>query len=98
VPVQPVAEFAMVSKALKWVKDDVGPHGFRAWDRLERIGLLAGPGEPALIAPHRSLGCSVPGGTRIRAEPCGLRRPLIHEGPGRTILPGPSCMPVNSTR
>lgn len=51
VPVEPVAEFALVSKALKWVKDDTGPYGFRVWDRLERIGLLAGPGEPALIAP-----------------------------------------------
>lgn len=51
VPVEPVAEFALVSKALKWVKDDTGPYGFRAWDRLERIGLLGGPGEPALIAP-----------------------------------------------
>ncbi|HEX9087841.1 MAG TPA: hypothetical protein VF867_09975 [Arthrobacter sp.] len=51
VPVEPVAEFAMVSKALKWVKTDQAPHGFRAWDRLERVGLLAGPGEPTLIAP-----------------------------------------------
>lgn len=51
VPVEPVAEFALVSKALKWVRDDEGPYGFRAWGRLDRIGLLAGPGEPALIAP-----------------------------------------------
>lgn len=51
VPVEPVAEFAMVSKALKWVKDDTGPYGYRVWDRPERIGLLGGPGEPALIAP-----------------------------------------------
>lgn len=51
VPVEPVAEFALVSKALSWVKDDKGPYGYRIWDRLERIGLLAGPGEPALIAP-----------------------------------------------
>lgn len=51
VPVEPVAEFAMVSKALAWVRADAAPHGFRAWDRLDRIGLLAGPGEPTLIAP-----------------------------------------------
>lgn len=51
VPVEPVAEFALVSKALKWVRTDEPPHGFRAWDRLERIGLLAGPGEKTLIAP-----------------------------------------------
>jgi len=49
--VEPVAEFALVSKALKWVKDDKGPYGYRVWDRLERIGLLGGQGEPALIAP-----------------------------------------------
>lgn len=51
VPVEPVAEFAMVSKALTWVKDDKGPYGYRVWNRLERIALLGGPGEPALIAP-----------------------------------------------
>lgn len=48
---EPVAEFALASKALAWVRTDEAPHGFRAWDRAERIGLLAGPGEPALIAP-----------------------------------------------
>lgn len=51
VPIEPVAEFALVSKALAWVKDDKGPYGYRVWDRLERIGLLGGPGQPALIAP-----------------------------------------------
>lgn len=50
-PVEPVAEFALVSKALKWVRTDEAPYGFRAWGRLERIGLLAGTGEPTLIAP-----------------------------------------------
>ncbi|MCC3299487.1 hypothetical protein [Arthrobacter caoxuetaonis] len=47
----PVAEFAIVSKALAWVRDDAGPHGYRPWQRLERVGLLRGPGYPALIAP-----------------------------------------------
>lgn len=51
VPVDPVTEFAMISKALKWIKDDTGPYGYRVWDRLERLALLGGPGEPALIAP-----------------------------------------------
>lgn len=51
VPVEPVAEFAMVTKALTWIRADAAPHGFRAWDRLERVGLLAGTGEPTLIAP-----------------------------------------------
>lgn len=51
VETEPVAEFAMASKALKWLKDDAGPYGYRVWNRLERIGLLAGPGDPAIVAP-----------------------------------------------
>ncbi|MCO4253540.1 hypothetical protein [Pseudarthrobacter raffinosi] len=35
-----------IGQQLGWLT----PADFRAWDRLERIGLLAGPGEPALIA------------------------------------------------
>lgn len=50
-PIEPVAEFAIVSKALAWVRADEAPYGFRAWPREERIGLLAGPGSPALVAP-----------------------------------------------
>ncbi|MCC3292814.1 hypothetical protein [Arthrobacter sp. zg-Y1110] len=49
--VDPVADFAIVSKALAWVRDDAGPHGYRVWPRLERIGRLGGPGYPALVAP-----------------------------------------------
>ena len=51
VPVDPAAEHAIVSKALAWVRDDTGPYGYRVWDRLERIGLLGGSGEAALVAP-----------------------------------------------
>lgn len=51
VPVEPVAEFKIVSKALDWVWADEAPYGFRAWPREERIGLLAGLGKPALVAP-----------------------------------------------
>ncbi|MEH0110624.1 hypothetical protein V6N00_13010 [Tersicoccus sp. MR15.9] len=51
VPVTPVAEFAMVSRALTWMRDDAGPHGYRVWERTERIGLLAGPGPTVLVAP-----------------------------------------------
>lgn len=51
VPVEPVAEFKLVSRALAWVKEDKGPYGYRVWDRLERVGFLGGPGVPALIAP-----------------------------------------------
>lgn len=50
-PVEPVAEFALISKALAWVRQDTAPYGFRAWPREERIGLLSGSGTPALIAP-----------------------------------------------
>jgi hypothetical protein len=59
VPVEPVAEFAMVSKAMAWVRADAAPHGFRAWDRLERIGLLAGTGSRP-DRPHRSVGPRLP--------------------------------------
>lgn len=51
VPVEPVAEFGSIGKALAWVREDTGPHGFRPWPREERIGLLSGQGTPALIAP-----------------------------------------------
>lgn len=50
-PVEPVAEFSLISKALTWVRDDKGPHGFRVWPREERIGILGGPGKTVLIAP-----------------------------------------------
>jgi hypothetical protein len=49
--IQPVAEFALISKALSWVRDDKGPHGYRVWPREERIALLGGPGTTVLIAP-----------------------------------------------
>ncbi|MCU6479080.1 hypothetical protein [Arthrobacter sp. A2-55] len=50
-PVEPVAEFSIVSKALAWVRDDKGPYGYQVWDRAARIGLLSGQGSPALVAP-----------------------------------------------
>ncbi|MGK3708818.1 hypothetical protein [Arthrobacter sp. IK3] len=49
--IEPVVDFALVSRALTWVRDDEGPAGYRAWRRRERIGRLGGPGYPALIAP-----------------------------------------------
>lgn len=51
IPVEPVAEFSMASKAVAWLRDDTGPHGYQAWPREQRIGLLAGPGHSSLIAP-----------------------------------------------
>lgn len=50
-PVEPVAEFSLISKALDWLRDDVGPYGYRVWPRAERICLLGGPGTPCLVAP-----------------------------------------------
>lgn len=50
-PVEHVAEFALISKALAWLKDDSGPYGYRVWPRSERICLLTGPGTPCLVAP-----------------------------------------------
>jgi len=51
VPVEPVAEFGMVSKALAWVKDDEGPYGYRVWDRQSRAGHLIRAHSP--LQPHR---------------------------------------------
>lgn len=51
VPVEHVAEFALISKALTWLRDDTGPYGYRVWPRTERIALLTGPGTPCLVAP-----------------------------------------------
>lgn len=51
VPLEHVAEFAMIGKALTWLRDDTGPYGYRVWPRHERICLLSGPGTPCLVAP-----------------------------------------------
>ena len=47
-----VVEFAMISKALDWVRSDEAPYGFLAYPREQRIAVLAG-GEtrPVLVAP-----------------------------------------------
>lgn len=50
-PVVPVAEFALISKALLWLRDDQGPHGYQVWPRIQRIALLRGSGTPVLVAP-----------------------------------------------
>lgn len=50
-PVEPVA-FSMVSRALTWVRDDDGPHGYLPHPRATRIARLAGGDTSAvLIAP-----------------------------------------------
>ncbi len=44
--------FAMVSRALTWLRDDDGPHGFMAYPRELRIAILTGGNtEPVLLAP-----------------------------------------------
>jgi hypothetical protein len=45
-------DFAMVSKALTWVRDDNGPYGYRARPRHQRIARLGGGATtPILLAP-----------------------------------------------
>lgn len=54
-PIDPVG-FKMVSRALTWLRDDDGPHGFLAYSRVERVGLLEGgnAGAPVLLAPFEA--------------------------------------------
>lgn len=66
--VEPVAEFAIVSKALAWVRDDAAPHGYRPWPRVERVGLLGGPGFPALVAPLEAWAAAYRGCIEINTE------------------------------
>lgn len=49
-PIEPIP-FALVGRALAWVRDDAGPHGYMAYPRESRIAALGGPGTPVLIAP-----------------------------------------------
>lgn len=49
--VDPVATFKQVSKAVEWLRDDVGPHGYMQHDRIDRICILEGGDELILIAP-----------------------------------------------
>lgn len=47
-----VVEFAMVSKLMAWISIDEPPFGFRAWDRTERVAVLAGGDtSPILVSP-----------------------------------------------
>lgn len=47
----PVAEFAMISKLLTWLRDDTGPHGYIAWPRECRIGALHVGTRVTLVSP-----------------------------------------------
>lgn len=50
--VNPVMQFGTISKALAWMRDDIGPAGYRPWPRTERICLLsAGTAQEVLLAP-----------------------------------------------
>lgn len=50
VPAQ--ADFALVSRALAWVRSDQAPHGYLAHPRSSRVGTLAGSAGPTvLLAP-----------------------------------------------
>lgn len=53
-PVDPIP-FAMVGKALGWLRDDHGPHGYMAYPREQRIAVLAGGSTaPVLISPFEA--------------------------------------------
>ena len=53
-PIEPIP-FALISKALTWLRDDAGPHGFMAYPREHRLALLTG-GNAAdvLVAPFEA--------------------------------------------
>lgn len=51
--VEPVG-LKMVGKALVWVRDDTGPHGYLARPRTERIAHLTGNGAAVMIAPYEA--------------------------------------------
>ena len=45
-------EFKQVSRALTWLRDDNGPHGYMPYPRGQRIAPLTNvPGEALLLAP-----------------------------------------------
>jgi len=44
-------EFASVSKAASWVRDDQGPYGYRVWPRHQRLAYLGGRGDHVFVAP-----------------------------------------------
>lgn len=46
-----VHEFASVSKAAAWVRDDQGPYGYRVWPREQRVAHLGGRGDHVFVAP-----------------------------------------------
>lgn len=48
---EPVASFTQVSKAIAWLRDDVGPNGYMQHEREDRICLLEGGEELILVAP-----------------------------------------------
>lgn len=48
---QDPVHFEQVSRAVGWVRDDRGPHGYLVLPRTERIGRLNGGVAPVLFAP-----------------------------------------------
>lgn len=50
-PIAPI-DFNQVARALAWLRDDEGPHGYRAYPRTERLAVLSGGNTaPVLLAP-----------------------------------------------
>jgi hypothetical protein len=50
-PLLEPVEFALVSRAIKWLRDDTGPYGYRPYPREQRVAHLTGSGAPVLVAP-----------------------------------------------
>lgn len=49
-PIEPV-KFSQIAKALDWVRDDHGPHGYLTYPRQERVAGLGGGTGRVLVAP-----------------------------------------------
>lgn len=48
---EPIVDFNLVSRLVDWIRDDEGPHGYAAWDREVRLGVLLGGPRPLIVAP-----------------------------------------------
>ncbi|MPV50139.1 hypothetical protein GCG21_08995 [Pseudactinotalea sp. HY160] len=44
-------EFKTITKALAWLRDDDGPHGYLTHPRTRRVAALTGPGTEVFVAP-----------------------------------------------
>ncbi len=47
----PVADFKTISKLREWIGDDIGPHGFLAYERSNRVGSFCVGARSIIVAP-----------------------------------------------